>query len=179
MAGLDGAQVRKIKQQIVEMVEEKARFVLTSEERANVLVVSFGDFHALGVAAVDTILAPRYGARLIIFLPNQVMPEHWHPDAEGIPGKEETFRVLWGEVRIFGPGEPTPGVERWIPAGKADVFTSRHEVHLRAGEQATASLHDRHWLVAGPEGVVGLEVSSTVRDEHDLMTDPSLVGVRL
>ncbi len=175
---LDADQVRR---RVLEMVEVRAGFALTPEEKANILVVGFGeeDFFAWGAAAIDTILHPRYGGRLIIFFPNQRFPEHWHPDVDGDAGKEETFRVLWGQVRIYCPGEPSPGALERIPAGKEDVFTSRHEVILNPGEQVTAGRQERHWLVAGPEGTVGLETSSTVRDSYDQWTDSSLKPVVL
>lgn len=171
--------VDEVRQRVIEMVEVNAGFALTAEEKANIIVVGFGqeDFFAWGAAAIDTILHPRYGGRLIIFFPNQRFPEHWHPDVDGDGGKEETFRVIWGQVRIYAPGEPSPSALEHIPAGKEDVFTSRHEILLGPGEQATAALHDRHWLVAGPEGTVGLEISSTVRDEYDQVTDPAMKPV--
>jgi D-lyxose ketol-isomerase len=173
---LDADQVREIRRQVVEMVEDRAGFRLSETEKANIAVVGFGeeDFFDWGAAAIDTIIAPRYGGRLIVFFPNQRFPEHWHPDVDGVPGKEETFRVLWGQVTIYCPGEPSPNASSHIPAGKEAMFTSRHEVVLRPGEQATAALHDRHWLVAGPDGTVGLELSSTVRDEFDRVTDPGM-----
>jgi len=173
---LDADQVR---QQVVEMVEVKAGFALTAEEKANIVVVGFGqeDFYAWGAAAIDTILHPRYGGRLIVFFPNQRFPEHWHPDVDEDGGKEETFRVLWGQVRIYSPGASSAGALERIPAGKEAAFTSRHETILNPGEQVTAGRHERHWLVAGPEGTVGLEISSTVRDSFDQWTDSSIKPV--
>jgi len=173
---LDQDQVRTIEQQVIDMIERKGGFALTDDEKASVSVVGFGheDFFSCGAAVIDTVMHPRYGGRLIAFLPNQWLPEHWHPDAPGEAGKEETFRVLWGQVSLFVPGEPTPGALERIPGGRGDSFTSRHEVVLKRAEQRTAPRGEKHWLAAGPEGAVALEISSAVRDSYDQLTDPSL-----
>lgn len=175
---LDERQVRAIKRRAVDMMEVKAGFALTDDEKASISVVGFGqeDYFSYGAAVIDTIMHPRYGGRLIVFFPNQLIPEHWHPDVDGDVGKEETFRVLWGTVYIYGPGEPSPGALERIPAGKEAVFTSRHEAILNRAEQRTAPPQEKHWLIAGPEGAVALEISSTVRDSYDQVSDPSLKG---
>ncbi len=171
--------VEDIRRTVLDLVEAKAGFVLSEDERQRVIVVSFGDFFASGAAAIDTVMHPRYGGRLIVFFPGQLFPQHWHPSVEEGAGKEETFRVLWGSVYVYGEGEPSAGAAQHIPAGKEAVFTARHEVLLRAGDQRTIGPHERHWFVAGPEGTVGIEISSTVRDKYDRFTDDTMKSVAL
>ena len=171
--------VEDIRRAVLDMIEDKAGFALTEDERQRVIVVSFGDFYTSGAVAVDTVMHPRYGGRLIVFFPNQLFPEHWHPSVEEGEGKEETFRVLWGSVHAYGEGEPSDGVTEHIPAGKEAVFTAHNEVLLHAGDQRTIGLNERHWYVAGPEGAVAIEISSTVRDEYDCFTDDTLKAVAL
>ena len=171
--------VEDVRREILDLIEAKAGFALSEDERQRVIVVSFGDFFASGAAAIDIVMNPRYGGRLIVFFPGQLFPEHWHPSVEEGAGKEETFRVLWGSVYVYGEGEPSAGAAQHIPAGKEAVFTARHEVLLRAGDQRSIGLHERHWFVAGPDGTVAIEISSTVRDQYDCFTDDTMKSVAL
>jgi len=171
--------VEDVRREILDLIEAKAGFALSEDERQRVIVVSFGDFFASGAAAIDIVMNPRYGGRLIVFFPGQLFPEHWHPSVEEGAGKEETFRVLWGSVYVYGEGEPSAGAAQHIPAGKEAVFTARHEVLLRAGDQRSIGLHERHWFVAGPDGTVAIEISSTVRDQYDRFTDDTMKSVAL
>jgi len=163
-----------VRQKIIDYVEHKAGFILSGDEKQHIVVVGFGDFFASGAGAIDTVMHARYGGRLIIFFPGQLFPEHWHPNVDEGLGKEETFRVLWGSVYSYGEGERSSSAESRIPPGKEATFTARHEVFLKAGEQRTIGLQERHWFVAGPEGAVALEISSTVRDPYDRFADETL-----
>jgi D-lyxose ketol-isomerase len=171
---LSPEEVGDVRLRIAEYVEAKAGFALTEEERQRIVVVAFGDFFTSGAGAIDTVMHPRYGGRLIVFFPGQHFPEHWHPNVDEGLGKEETFRVLWGSVYSYGAGSPSSGADAKIPAGKEAVFTVRNEVLLNAGEQRSIGPEERHWFVAGPEGAVALEISSTVRDQFDRFTDGSM-----
>jgi len=163
-----------VRLRIIDYVEHKAGFILSEDEKQHIMVVGFGGFFASGAGAIDTVMHARYGGRLIIFFPDQLFPEHWHPNVDGSLGKEETFRVLWGSVYSYGEGEPSSSAESRIPPGKEAVFTARHEVVLNAGEQRTIGLQERHWFVGGPQGAVALEISSTVRDPFDRFTDDAM-----
>ncbi len=174
MGMLDAKRLRDARRSYLQLVVGRAGFVLSQEERDSIQVVVFRDFSYSAVAAIDLIMHPRYGARLIIWLPNQKMVEHWHPDVNGNPGKEETLRVLWGRVYGYRQGVPSAGARERIPRGEDHSFMSRHEVLLGPGEQWTLEPHEKHWFVAGPEGAVALEISSTVRDSHDRLTDTAL-----
>lgn len=176
MTVLNREQADVVRKTVVEMVEDKAQFALTDLERESVRVVGTTryDFEEVGLSLIDLTMHERYGGRLIVLLPNQVVFEHWHPDVDGAKGKVETFRVLWGEVDSFCEGEASDGAQSLIPAGSEDVFTARRRIHLAPGEQHTTQLHERHWLVAGDVGVVGLEFSSPVRDRSDIKTDIDL-----
>ena len=68
---------------------------LAGGERGSIQVVVFRDFSYSAIAAIDLVMHARYEARLVVWLPSQMMAEHWYPDIDGKPGKEATFRVLW------------------------------------------------------------------------------------
>lgn len=87
--------------------------------------------------------------------PGQMCPEHRHPPVDGDPGKEETFRVRSGSVRLWVDGDG--------------------EVELAPGEQHTIPPDTLHWFVAGPQGAIVSEFSTRSRDETDVFTDPGVV----
>jgi hypothetical protein len=40
----------------------------------------------------------RISVKVLALLPDQTVPEHWHPLVDDDPGKEETIRVITGTV---------------------------------------------------------------------------------
>lgn len=86
-------------------------------------------------------------------MPGQTCPEHVHVGVGDEPGKEETFRVRTGEVRLHVDGD---------------------ELVLRPGDQHTILPGTRHWFRAGPEGAIVTEFSTRSTDEHDVFTDPEI-----
>ena len=87
--------------------------------------------------------------------PGQMCPEHRHPPVDGEPGKEETFRVRRGSVRLWVDGDG--------------------EVELGPGRQHTIPPDTLHWFVAGPEGAIVSEFSTRSRDESDVFSDQRVV----
>lgn len=168
---------REIRQKAI-LLFEKAGIPLTEKEkREQLVIVDFGqDFWELGIVMMTTINAPRYCGRYILFFPGQSCAQHWHPDIDGKPGKEETFRVLWGTVYAYGEGENAGEIRAKIPAGHDAYYNHRRESVLQPGDQMTVRLHERHWFQAGPDGAIAYETGSPARDEYDLNDDPTLIG---
>ena len=52
------------------------------------------------------------------------------------------------------------------------VYTARHEIRLRPGDQHTIPPGTLHWFQAGPDGAVVSEFSTASRDELDEFSDP-------
>jgi D-lyxose ketol-isomerase len=121
----------------------------------------------------------RVCAKELMMLPDQNCVEHSHPDIDGKPGKEETFRCRWGKVYLYVPGERTERPHATPPADRADYYTSWHEVALGPGDQYLMPPNTRHWFQAGPEGAVISEFSSNSRDELDVFTDPDVKRVTI
>ena len=173
---MDLKEQRKIKEEVIKYFV-KAGIFLTSEEKKNkIQIVDYntGNFYQMGLAMVAFVNVPSYCGKFIFFFPGQCCAEHWHPIIGNKPGKEETFRVLWGKAYAYGSGEPTKNIKAKIPKGREKYFTCRHEVILNPGDQYTVGLNEKHWWQAGPEGVIALEVSSQSRDEYDLTTEDKL-----
>jgi D-lyxose ketol-isomerase len=134
-----------------------AGIVLTPAEREAIEIADFGlgDLERYGLQIVVYVNTERVCAKELVLFPGQTCPEHRHPPVDGEPGKEETFRVRRGSVRLWVDG-----------AG---------EVVLQPGEQQTITPDTLHWFEAGPEGAIVSEFSTRSRDEVDVFTDPRIV----
>ena len=135
----------------------EAGIVLTSSEQQAIEVADFGldDLERSGLQIVVYVNTERVCAKELVMFPGQACPEHRHPPVGGEPGKEETFRVRRGSVRLWVDGDG--------------------EVVLGPGEQHTIPPDTLHWFQAGDEGAIVSEFSTRSRDECDVFTDPRVV----
>jgi D-lyxose ketol-isomerase len=147
--------------------------VLTDDERASIEVTDFGlgRLRETGLQLLVYVNTDRHCAKELVLYPGQTCAEHRHPPFEGTPGKEETFRCRRGVVYLYVEGEPAAEPACEPPAG---VYTVRHELVLRAGDQHTIPPDTLHWFQAGPEGAVVSEFSTASRDELDVFSDPAV-----
>ncbi len=159
---------------------DRTGVVLTDAERAAIEAADFGlsDHRRQGLQLITLFATDRLSMRLLVLLPNQTEPEHRHPPiTDGPtpnPGKEEHIRALYGDLRFYLPGEDTLR-EGFVPEGKEDVYTLRHEVILRPGDQLALPAGTPHWFQSGPAGAVFFSTSTTVHDGLDHFTDPAVV----
>jgi D-lyxose ketol-isomerase len=153
-----------------------AGIVLTKEEKEKLDVEDYGlgDLEHFGTQKVVYINTPRYCAKEIVLLPNQICLEHCHPPFGGNPGKQETFRCRWGEVYLYVPGKAKKKIKARIPKEREEYFTVRNEIVLKPGEQYTIKPNTKHWFQAGPKGAIVSEFSSMSTDEKDIFTDPQV-----
>ena len=82
----------------------EAGIVLTPAEREAIEIADFGlgDLERYGLQIVVYVNTERVCAKELVLFPGQTCPEHRHPPVDGEPGKEETFRVRRGSVRLLG-----------------------------------------------------------------------------
>ena len=82
---------------------EQAHIAVTPEEAERIEVADFGlsDLPSIGLQLLIYINTPRVCAKEMALLPHQTCPEHLHPEIDGQPGKEETFRCRWGVCHLF------------------------------------------------------------------------------
>jgi D-lyxose ketol-isomerase len=151
----------------------EAKIVLTEEEMKNIEVADFGlnDIENTGLQLITYINTDRVCAKELVLFPQQTCPEHSHPDRNGLPGKEETFRCRYGKVYLYVSGEPTVNPTCKPPAGSEDYYTVWQEVVLNPGEQYTIMPNTLHWFQAGEEGAIVSEFSTNSHDESDIFTD--------
>jgi D-lyxose ketol-isomerase len=134
----------------------EAGIVLTPAEREAIEVADFGlgALERVGLQIVVYVNTERVCAKELVLFPGQACPEHRHPPVNGEPGKEETFRVRRGSVRL------------WV---------GEEEVELGPGEQHTIPPDTLHRFEAGAEGAIVSEFSTRSRDDADVFTDPRVV----
>jgi D-lyxose ketol-isomerase len=155
---------------------QKAGLVLLDEEKNNIEVADLGlsEFKTSGLAIMTLKVTRDVGIKLIALYPWQICPEHRHPPLGDYPGKEETFRGLWGQAWLYVPGEATPDPQARVPEHRRPYYTSWHEIDVSPGHQYTSAPNEWHWFQAGPEGAVVLSVSSRPTDLQDDFQDPGV-----
>jgi len=156
----------------------EAGIPITEREAGHVEMADFGlsRLDREGAQILTLVATDRMAAKIIVLFPGQTLPEHWHPPVGADPGKEETVRVVRGVLRCYVPGADDMR-EGFIPEGKQEVYTVRHEVLLEPGGQITLAPGTKHWFQAGPEGVVAYSFSTVARDVLDGFTDPQIERV--
>jgi len=158
----------------VEMIQN-AGIRIKEEEIDAVAVADFGlsNLEVEGGQILTFFATERVSAKVIALLPGQTLPEHWHPPVENDPGKQEIIRIIDGTAYFYIPGDDTLKFAK-IPAGKEDVYTCRHEVVMKMGDQLILEPGTVHWFQAGEEGAVMYSFSTCVRDILDGFTDPNV-----
>ncbi len=153
---------------------QKAGIVLAPEESAGIEVADFGlnELERTGLQLVVYINTDRCCAKELVLFPHQTCPEHRHPDVDGRPGKEETFRCRNGAVYLYVEGEPTAMPAVTPPTD--GIYTVWHEIVLHPGEQYTIWPNTLHWFQAGPEGAIVSEFSTRSTDDRDIFSDPRI-----
>lgn len=158
------------------MIRE-AGVVISDDEAKAIEVVDFGLSHLLVEGAQILTLAQteRLSIKLLALFPNQTEPEHWHPPYKDDPGKEETVRIVSGELLFYVPDETGAAARpATIPAGKEDCYTCYKEIVMNPGDQLTLQPGVKHWFKAGANGSVLYSISTVARDALDKFTDISI-----
>jgi D-lyxose ketol-isomerase len=168
-------EYRKSQKRAVEYLK-KAGIVLTKKEAKNIEVADFGlgRLKEIGLQIVVYVNTERCCAKELVLFPYQTCPEHLHPDIEGRPGKEETFRCRWGEVYLYVPGKSKKKIKAKLPEGREKYFTVFNEIVLKPGDQYTLFPNTLHWFQAGKKGAIVSEFSTKSVDEKDIFTDPEI-----
>lgn len=148
---------------------------INDDEIDSIEVADFGlsNLSAEGVQVFTMVNTDRLAAKVLVLVPHQTEPEHWHPKVGSDPGKQETIRHIWGDLRFYVEGADTLK-EGFIVPGKEDAYTLRHEIILEPGDQLSFEPYEKHWFQAGTRGAVLYSFSTTVRDGLDGFTDPEI-----
>ncbi|PKL06658.1 MAG: D-lyxose/D-mannose family sugar isomerase, partial [Spirochaetae bacterium HGW-Spirochaetae-9] len=124
----------------------KMAFPLASEELDHIAVADFGLSRPEreGAQILTLFATERISAKLIVLLPGQILPEHWHPPVGADPGKEEILRGYWGEVLYFDEGEANLDTGEF-PPDKAGCYSCRSRRDLGPGDQVIIPPGRKHW----------------------------------
>jgi D-lyxose ketol-isomerase len=154
----------------------KARVAVRQDELDRMEVADFGlgELAQSGAQIVTLVDTERIAVKLLVLLPHQTEPEHKHPSLGDYAGKEETIRCEWGELYLYGPGEPTPNPTGRPPEQRRHTYTVWCEHVLHAGEQITFPSNTSHWFQGGSEGAVIWSFSTKATDVEDVFTDPDV-----
>jgi mannose-6-phosphate isomerase-like protein (cupin superfamily) len=128
----------------------EAGIVLTSSEQQAIEVADFGldDLERWGLQIVVYVNTERVCAKELVMFPGQACPEHRHPPVGGEPGKEETFRVRRGSVRLWvdgdgevvlGPGEQLTRSRPTRCTGSRPATRARSSRSSRPGAATSAT----------------------------------------
>jgi D-lyxose ketol-isomerase len=169
------AVFNEVRQKAGEMIE-KAGWHITPAEKEKIAVADFGlsDIYTEGIEVLTFFETDRMAGKILVLLPNQTEPEHWHPPVGNDPGKQEIIRAIWGNLRFYVEGDDN-FKEGFIPEGKEEFYKLRHEIILKPGDQLIFEPGEKHWFQAGPEGAVMYSFSTTVRDGLDGFTNPNII----
>ena len=118
---------------------KSAKIVLTPEEIRRLEIADFGlgRLEEIGLEINTYVNTERVCAKEIVMFPYQICPEHLHPTVGSQPGKEETFRCRWGEVRLYIPGKATTPFLGRLPAGPGLLSTVGGIGFVDLGSRAT------------------------------------------
>jgi D-lyxose ketol-isomerase len=154
----------------------KSGLAVREEEIEQMEVADFGlsELEQTGVQIVTLVDTDSIAAKLLVLLPHQTEPEHRHPPLGDYEGKEETIRCEWGELYLYGPGEPARNPKGHPPEHRRQTYTVWHEYTLRPGDQITFAPNTPHWFQGGAEGTVIWSFSTKALDVEDLFTDPDV-----
>lgn len=149
---------------------------LSKTEPAKITAADFGlnRLQEEGIQILTMFETDRVAGKILVLLPFQTIPEHWHPAVGNDPGKEEIIRAISGDLYVYIAGEDTLK-HGFIVAGKENHYTMKHEVVLHPGEQLILAPGTKHWFQAGERGSVLYSFSSKVRDTLDQFSDPDII----
>ncbi len=169
---------QKTAQHLAAKMIRQAGMTITDEEADSIEVVDFGlsNLEKEGVQVLTLVQTERISVKVLVMLPNQTEPEHWHPPVDDDPGKEETIRVIAGTVYFYVAGEDSLQ-EGFIVEGKDDCYTMRKEIIMMPGDQLTLAPGEKHWFQARDDGAVMYSFSTIARDALDRFTDPDIVRI--
>jgi len=153
-----------------------AGILLTKKDKEKITAADFGLSHLFkeGIQILTMFDTERVAGKILVLLPYQTEPEHWHPSVGDDPGKEEIIRAISGDLYFYIPGENSLK-NGFIVEGKDSCYTMRNEVVLLPGEQLILPPGTKHWFQAGENGAVMYSFSTKVRDTLDQFSDPDIV----
>lgn len=170
------------RQAYIDMME-RLGYPVSDNMRENMWATDFGlgDFPAVGMGGIFWAQENKHGVfgHEILLLPNQMLVEHWHVAADGLPAKYECWQARAGETYCLGEeGEDMskfPGLK--IPESQKNFVTQKKVSHSSAKKGNVVWLNKtlaRHSQIAGPEGAVVTEYGAFHGNNAQRFTNPGV-----
>ena len=174
---MDAKAVEDFRRQICELIVASG-FGVTDDELTQIDIIDFGlgNFAAEGVATIDLVNTAGLRIKLMVMLPGQSLPQHTHPPYTHHAGKEETIRVIYGQLLIYIDGADTMA-KGTVPPGKENCYILRDELGLNGTDQVYLAPGRAHWFQAGRSGAVSLAFYTQADDRYNKWADPAVKGV--
>ena len=162
---------------------QRLGYPISDNMRENMWAIDFGlgDFPNVGMGGIFWAQENKHGVfgHEILLLPNQLLVEHWHVPADGLPAKNECWQARAGVTYCFGEeGEDAskyPHVK--VPASQKD-FVTVNKVAVADAKKGNIvwlnKLGARHYQIAGPEGAVVTEYGSFHGPNAQRFTNPNV-----
>lgn len=141
------------------------------DDKLWIIDFALADFANVGMAGIIFANDKEYGyfSHEIYLLPFQMIPEHFHLEAEGEAPKHEVWQVRHGDIWTFAKGGSEADLAKYPPdiaealqsQLKARAVTCFNGKRLATGEMNNLStLTESHFMIAGPEGAIVSEYGS-------------------
>ena len=158
---------------------EKFGYPISPNLRENMWASDFslGRFNEVGMAGIFWIneIDGKYFGHEIFLLPGQMIAEHAHVGTDKAAAKMEGWHVRHGSVYFSGEGEESAEAVKIIPASELEFTTVRHMMHCTPGGIGKLDRPEaRHFMIAGPEGVIVTEYGSYHDGDGLRFTNPGV-----
>ena len=168
-------ELTKARNEAAKMLAE-AGVVVSEKEIEAMDVADFGlsSLRTEGAQILSLIETDKIAARVIVLFPGQTEPEHWHMGIGDYEGKQESLRIISGELYLYLAGENSMSLGK-APAGKEEYYSARNEIVMLPTDTITIPTGAKHWFQAGENGAVFYTISTLATDSMDPFTDPNVV----
>lgn len=158
-------------------------YPISDNMRENMWATDFGlgDFPAVGMGGIFWAQENKHGVfgHEILLLPNQMLVEHYHVEADGLPAKYECWHARAGSTYCLGEeGEDMskfPNLK--IPESQKN-FVTQKKVTLACSKKGNVVWLNktlaRHSQIAGPKGAVVTEYGAFHGNNAQRFTNPNV-----
>ncbi len=158
-------------------------YPISDNMRENMWATDFGlgDFPAVGMGGIFWAQENKHGVfgHEILLLPNQMLVEHYHVEADGLPAKYECWQARAGSTYCLGEeGEDMskfPNLK--IPESQKN-FVTQKKVTLACSKKGNVVWLNkplaRHSQIAGPKGAIVTEYGAFHGNNAQRFTNPKV-----
>lgn len=179
----DGKFDEKAARQAYFDMMERLGMPISKNMRDNMWATDFGlgQFPEVGMGGIFWAMEDKHGVfgHEILLLPNQLLIEHYHVAANGLPAKHECWQARFGTSYCFGEegqdASAYPDVK--VPESQKQFITV-HKVSKADSKEGNVVWLNRptarHYQIAGPEGAIVTEYGAFHCQDGVKFTNPNV-----